>query len=741
MEIQATVTQTSQEIAQTKPPVAKGQSYQDDPTAFRISHLCEMLETYLEMEQVAEVYQAYLFGAEAHDGQHRASGEPYIYHPLAVARILAEMHMDQKSIISAILHDVIEDTGFAKDQVASRFGEEVAELVDGVSKLTHIEFASKAEAQAENFRKMMLAMVKDIRVILIKLADRLHNMRTLGVMRPDKRRRIARETLEIYAPIANRLGMNRMRLELEDLGFYAMYPNRYRVLSERVKKARGNRNEIISKLEEAIRERMRQEALIGRVIGREKHLFSIYKKMKNKHLSFNEVMDVYAVRIIVNSVDMCYRVLGAVHNLYKPVPGKFKDYIAIPKSNGYQSLHSVLFSPYGVALEVQIRTEDMDRVAEAGIAAHWLYKTEDDAASNSAQVRARRWLHDLLELQQHAGNSMEFLENVKIDLFPDEVYVFTPHGDIMELPRGATVVDFAYAVHTDVGNQCVAAKVDRQLVPLRTKLHTGQTVEIITAPNASPNPIWMDFVFTAKARTNIRHYLHQLHHDEAEELGKRLLNKCLAVHGTSIDVIPEEEIQQVSEEQGFVSISDMLCAVGLGNHIPVVVALALQQIRKKMGERTSKDDELKPPPLAIKGTEGAVINYAKCCRPIPGDPILGFITAGRGLVIHTQDCKNVAEFRDKPEKWVDVKWEEDVQGDFPIDINLLVTSKRGVLARVAATIADMEANIENVNITERDGMHSTLSFTVMVENRQHLARIMRQLRKMEEVIRIQRMNK
>ncbi len=738
------MSQTSQETARNKRYPDKGKSSlpQEDPTAFRISHLCEMLENYLEMEQVAEVYQAYLFGAEAHDGQRRVSGEAYIYHPLAVARILAEMHMDHKSIISAILHDVIEDTQFAKDQVESRFGSEVAELVDGVSKLTHIEFASKAEAQAENFRKMLLAMVKDIRVILIKLADRLHNMRTLGVMRPDKRRRIARETLEIYSPIANRLGMNRMRLELEDLGFLAMYPQRHRVIAENVKKARGNRKELVSKLEEAVLERIRQEGLTGRVIGREKHLFSIYNKMKTKQLSFSEVMDVYALRIIVDSVDACYRVLGAVHNLYKPVPGKFKDYIAIPKSNGYQSLHSVLFSHYGVAIEVQIRTEDMDRVAEAGIAAHWLYKNVDDSANN-AQIRARRWLHDLLELQQHAGNSIEFLESVKIDLFPDEVYVFTPEGEIMEMPRGATTVDFAYAVHTDVGNQCVAAKVDRQLVPLRTELLNGQTVEIITAPTATPNPIWMDFVFTAKARTNIRHFLQHLQYDEAEELGKRLLNKCLAVHGTSIDVIPEEDVQLVSEEQGFVSVSDMYCAVGLGNHIPVVVALALAQIRKKngVGSGSDKDEKLTPQPLAIKGTEGAVINYAKCCRPIPGDPILGFITAGRGIVIHTQDCKNVAEFRNKPEKWLDVKWEEDIQGDFAIDINLLVTSKRGVLARVASAIANMEANIENVNIVERDGVHSTLSFTVMVANRQHLARIMRDLRKMKEVIRIQRVKK
>ena len=741
--MQAAVTQISQETARTRnyPDIRKSSLYQQDPTAFRISHLCEMLETYLEMEQVAEVYQAYLLGAEAHDGQTRASGEAYIYHPLAVARILAEMHMDHKSIISAILHDVIEDTKFDKTFIEERFGSEVAELVDGVSKLTHIEFSSKAEAQAENFRKMMLAMVKDIRVIIIKLADRLHNMRTLGVMRPEKRRRIARETLEIYSPIANRLGMNRIRLELEDLGFLAMYPHRHRVLDENVKKARGNRKEIVSKLEESIQERMRQEGLVGRVIGREKHLFSIYNKMKMKQLSFSEVMDVYAIRLVVNSVDMCYRILGAVHNLYKPVPGKFKDYIAIPKSNGYQSLHSVLFTPFGVAVEVQIRTEDMDRVAEAGIAAHWLYKTDDDAASNNTQVRARRWLHDLLELQQHAGNSIEFLENVKIDLFPDEVYVFTPEGEIMAMSRGATAVDFAYAVHTDVGNQCVAAKVDRQLVPLRTKILNGQTVEIITDPTASPNPIWMDFVFTAKARTNIRHFLHQLHHDEAEELGKRLINKCLAVHGTSIDVIEDEDVQLVSEEQGFVSKSDMFCAVGLGNHIPIVVSLALAQVRKKMSDRTGDDDELKAQPLGIKGTEGAVINYAKCCRPIPGDPILGFITAGRGIVIHTQDCKNVTDFRDKPEKWVDVKWEDDIHGDFPVDISLLVISKRGVLARVAAAIADMEANIENVNIDERDGVHSTLSFAMLVENRLHLARIMRGLRKMEEVIRISRVNK
>ena len=654
-----------------------------------------------------------------------------------MARILAEMHMDHHSIAAAILHDVIEDTGIAKEEVAERFGEEIAELVDGVSKLTHIQFESKVEAQAENFRKMMLAMVRDIRVILIKLADRLHNMRTLGVMPPDKRRRIARETLEIYAPIANRLGMNRVRLELEDLGFAALYPMRYRVLRESLRRARGNRKEIVGKLQEAIQARLEQEGLEGEVIGREKHLYSIYKKMKDKHLAFSEVMDVYAFRIIVDSVDTCYRVLGAVHNLYTPMPGKFKDYIAIPKANGYQSLHTVLFSPYGVALEVQIRTEEMHKVAEAGIAAHWLYKSAGEGAGNSAQIRARQWLHDLLEIQQKAGNSVEFLESVKIDLFPDEVYVFTPQGDIMVLPRGATAVDFAYAVHTDVGNQCVAAKIDRRLVPLRTELYNGATVEIITSKGAQPNPAWLDFVHTAKARTHIRNVLKNLQRDEAVMLGARLLNKSLAAHGSSLESLSEEQTRKVCEEFNYETLDDLYVDIGLGNQMPMVIARALLQGEEKAGG----SEEARPRPLAIKGTEGAVVTFAKCCRPIPGDPILGFVTSGRGIVIHTEDCKNVAEYRNRPEKWIDVEWEPEIEGEFPIDIKLLVLNQRGVLAKVAATLSDMEANIENVSIEERDGMHSTLSFTVMVRNRQHLARIMRSLRSLEMVQRIYRLKK
>ncbi len=696
-----------------------------------------MLDEYLEPEQVAEVYQAYLFGAEAHDGQHRLSGEPYITHPVAVARILAELHVDHLSIMAAILHDVIEDTEIAKELVEKRFGKDVAELVDGVSKLTHIHFENKAEAQAENFRKMMLAMTRDIRVILIKLADRLHNMRTLGVMRPDKRRRIARETLDIYAPIANRLGMNNVRLELEDLGFSAMYPWRSRILDEGLRKARGNRKEIVTKMEETIKTRLEQEGLNGQVIGREKHLYSIYKKMRDKHLAFSEVMDVYAFRIIVDSVDACYRVLGAIHNLYTPVPGRFKDYIAIPKANGYQSLHTVLMSPYGVAIEVQIRTGDMHKVSEAGIAAHWLYKTNENI-SNNAQMRARQWLHELLEMQQNAGNSIEFLEHVKIDLFPDEVYVLTPNGEIKVLPRGATAVDFAYAVHTDVGNQCVAAKIDRRLMPLRTVLLNGQTVEIVTSKGAQPNPAWLDFVTTAKARSNIRAFLKNLRKEEATILGMRLLNKSLAAHGAVLEELAEEPVQRVLGEFNFENMEQMFSEIGFGNQMAMVIARALMS-----GEREPAGESDKTParPLAIKGTEGTVVTYAKCCRPIPGDPIVGFVTSGRGIVIHTEDCKNVAEYRNRPEKWIDVKWEQEIEGEFPIDIRMLVYNQRGVLATIAATLSEMEANIENVSIEERDGLHSTLSFTVSVKNRQHLARIMRHLRKLDMVSRIHRLKR
>ncbi|HKJ22524.1 MAG TPA: RelA/SpoT family protein, partial [Gammaproteobacteria bacterium] len=671
-----------------------------------IKELTDLLAAYLGPEQIAEVHQAYLFGARAHQGQQRRSGEPYISHPLAVAKILAELRMDYKSIMAAILHDVIEDTPTAKEQLVKEFGKEVAQLVDGVSKLTQIQFESRLEAQAENFRKMLLAMAHDIRVIIIKLADRLHNMRTLVAMPENKRRRIARETLDIYAPIANRLGMNTLRIELQELGLCALYPMRYRALSEAVRKARGNRKEIITKIRNTITNRMEQEGLNGRVQGREKHLYSLYQKMRTKHLPFSEVFDVYAFRIIVDSVDACYRALGLVHNLYKPVPGKFKDYIAIPKTNGYQTLHTVLFSPYGVPIEVQIRTEDMEKVANMGIAAHWLYKS-GDVTGTGAHPHVREWLRGLLEMQQSAGNSLEFLENVKVDLFPDEVYVFTPKGQIMELPRGATAVDFAYAVHTGVGNACVAAKVDRHLVPLSTPLLNGQTVEIITASNARPNPAWLNFVVTGKARANIRHYLKNLRCEESIDLGKRLLDKALTSFSLSVDQLPSARLAELLQDLKLDTPDELYEQIGLGNRIPLLVARRLVEADKAgQGPEQARPGSIKSMftrvvpnwlkwertsasrPLYIKGTEGMVVNFAKCCRPIPGDPILGLLSAGRGIVIHTESCRNVAEFRNRAEKSIDVQWEPDIKGDFPVEVRVEAADQRGVLATVAASIAE-----------------------------------------------------
>ncbi len=719
---------------------------------YLIHDLCTLLEGYLEPDQVKEVYRAYLFGAEAHEGQHRLTGEPYIYHPLAVARILAEMRMDYNTIIAALLHDVIEDTPTARDNLVSSFSEEVANLVDGVTKLTQVKFGSKAEAQAENFRKMILAMAKDIRIILIKLADRLHNMRTLGVMRPEKKRRIARETLEIYAPIANRLGMKNVCLELEDLCFEAIYPIRYQVLDKAVKEARGHRKEIVDKIRAAIEERLKSEGLNVPVIGREKHLYSIYQKMRNKALSFKEVADVFAFRIVVDNVDTCYRTLGVVHNLYKPVPGRFKDYIAIPKANGYQSLHTILFSPYGVPIEVQIRSKDMQRVAEAGIAAHWLYKTGDATPGHATE-----WLKRLLEMQQNAGNSEEFLENAKIDLFPDEVYVFTPEGDIKNMPRNATALDFAYAVHTDVGNTCVSVMIDRRLSPMRSVLHNGQTVEIITAPGAKPNPVWLDFVTTGKARANIRHFLKHIHQDEAITLGKRMLEKAMSAISISLDKSSAEALQNILDKLNVKYLERLYEDISLGNRVASVVARQISDIQagdnlqgqesagmKGMFNRYVPDwmktsaNRSSNQPLAIRGTEGSVVTYAKCCHPIPGDPILGFVSAGRGIVIHLRGCKNVREFKNSPERWVDVQWEKNMEGSYPVDIRVDTANQRGVLATVAAVISDLESNIENVSITERDGRYSTMVFTVSVKDRVHLAQLMRRIKSTEGVVKIAR---
>ncbi|TVP91449.1 MAG: guanosine-3',5'-bis(diphosphate) 3'-diphosphatase [Thioalkalivibrio sp.] len=705
-----------------------------DSTRFLISDLCAELEAYLGPEQIHEVYRAYLFGAEAHEGQTRQTGEPYIYHPLAVARTMGEMRMDHKAIVAAILHDVMEDTQTSKDRIRNEFDAEVANLVDGVSKLTHLKFRSKAEAQAENFRKMMLAITQDIRVILIKLADRLHNMRTLGVMRPDKRRRIARETLEIYAPIAQRLGMNRVRRELERLGFAAMYPLRFAVLEEAVRRARGHRREPMQKMEAAITQRMESAGIEARIFGREKGLYSIYQKMKEKRHSFREVMDVFAVRIVVGDVDGCYRALGVVHNLYKPVPGRFKDYIAIPKSNGYQSLHTVLFGPHGSPIEVQIRSSEMDRVAQSGIAAHWQYKAGDDLAV-TAQTRAREWLKDVLEIQDNVGSSIEFLENVKIDLFPEEVYTFTPMGEIMVLPRGATPVDFAYAVHSDVGNHCVAAKVDRQLAPLSARLQSGQTVEIVTAQGARPNPAWLSFVATGKARSGIRHSLKTLQTDEAMVLGRRLLERALSTLGQSLGQVSPARMNEVLDALQLEDVDALLVDVGLGNRMATLVA------RQLVGGESVREEEFCDSTgavLAVKGTEGLVVNYGRCCHPIPGDPIIGLLSAGRGLVVHRENCRNVAEQRERAGRTVALEWSSEPGAEFAVSVRAQTANRRGALAEMAAVIADHGSNIEHISFNERDGHTTAITFTLTVHDRRHLAQIIRSLRRLNDVLRVQR---
>ena len=706
-------------------------------SASRAAELCSLLEEYLDPRQVQKVFRAYQFGAAAHEGQRRLSGEPYITHPLAVARSLAEMGLDADSLCAAILHDVIEDTPTAKAEIAEAFGPEVAQLVDGVSKLTQINFRSKAEAQAENFRKMVLAMAQDIRVILIKLADRLHNMRTIWVMPPSKRGRIARETLEIYAPIAQRLGINSLRVELEDLGFAALYPMRYRVLKERLRHQRGSRRELLDTVRAGFDQALSEAKIEGRVIGREKHLWSIYQKMRHKQAGFDDIFDVYGFRLVVADVDTCYRALGLCHALYKPLPGRVKDYIAIPKINGYQSLHTTLLGPRRIQVEVQIRTADMDRVAEAGIAAHWLYKDQGNA-SNAAQSRAREWVHGLMELQESAGNSLEFIENVKIDLLPDEVYVFTPNGDIMELPKGATAVDFAYAVHSDIGDACIAANIDNRLAPLRTPLENGQTIEVIVSPIARPNPAWLDFVVTAKARTAIRHSLKRLQGEEAEALGRRLVEQALNAMNVPFAEVGAEQVDAAVQALGAESEAALFAEVGLGRRMPWLVARRLAG-----GAATSDtlpgDDQAAPmSSLTIRGTEGAVVTFARCCRPIPGDPIVGFASAGRGVVIHHQACHNVREFRNHPEKWIDVQWDPEAEGDYPAALSIEVMNDRGVLASVAAVISDMEASIDGIKIDEKEGVIATIRLVLGVQDRVHLARIMRRLRGLSAVLRITR---
>ncbi|MDH3440476.1 MAG: bifunctional (p)ppGpp synthetase/guanosine-3',5'-bis(diphosphate) 3'-pyrophosphohydrolase [Gammaproteobacteria bacterium] len=697
-----------------------------------LRQLVGTLESYMPAEHIEQVMKAYEFGALAHEGQTRMSGEPYISHPVAVAQTLADMHFDGQTIVAAILHDVIEDTEISIVQIEEQFGSEVATLVDGVSKLDQMEFTSRAEAQAESFHKMMLAMIEDIRVILVKLADRLHNMETLDAMPREKQARIARETLEIYAPIANRLGINHMKVLLEDLGFRYLYPFRYSVLQNALKRSKGSQRQIVKRISERIMKAMEEEGIKGEVRGREKHLYSIYKKMAGKRRLLSDVVDVYGFRIVVDDVNTCYRLLGIVHGLYKPMPGRFKDYIAIPRINGYQSLHTTLFGPKGLPLEVQIRTTDMDRVAEAGVAAHWQYKAIDKTTA-TPQVRARDWLARLEEIQR-TGTSEEFLESVKVDLFPDKIYVFTPKGDIMPLPKGATVVDFAYAVHTDIGNRCVAAKVDRTLVPLRTTLHNSQTVEIITARGANPNPNWVSFVMTAKARSAIRQYMKNMKISESEDLGKRLLDRSLKDLGSSLRKVGKVRLREALDELGIPESAELYGQIGLGERLAPLTARIL------VGDKND-GDETTTTSLVIAGTEGMVVSYAKCCHPIPGDDVMGYLSSGRGVVIHRNSCGNLINFRKQPEKWLTVSWESDIDRDFSSQIQVETINKTGVLAEVAAVIADSGSNIEEVSVTNPNPDVAGMVFLLQVKNRTHLAQIMRNVRKMPNVVRVGRDSK
>jgi GTP diphosphokinase / guanosine-3',5'-bis(diphosphate) 3'-diphosphatase len=688
---------------------------------------------YLKPEDVTRLETAYHFSEAAHNGQYRASGDPYISHPLAVANILAQLHLDPQALTAALLHDVMEDTSVTKTEISRKFGKPVADLVDGVSKLDRIEFETNEEAQAENFRKMLLAMARDVRVMLIKLADRLHNMRTLDAVPEAKRKRVARETLEIYAPIANRLGLNSIYQELEDLSFRYLYPARNRVLSKALKAARGNRREVVGEVGETIKKRLKQDGIDAILHGREKHLFSIYRKMREKHLSFAKVLDVFGFRIIVKDVPSCYLVLGALHALYKPIPGTFKDYIAIRKANGYQSLHTTLFGPFGSPLEVQIRTHEMHKISEAGVASHWLYKSSD-ASLNELQKKTHQWLQSLLEIQSGGGDSIEFLEHLKVDLFPDEVYVFTPKGKILSLPRGATAVDLAYAVHTDIGNRCVAVKINDELVPLRTELGNGDRVEIITASHAKPNPLWLNYVITGRARSHIRHFLKTVQSQESAQLGERLLNQALGAFQPGVGEIKEAQWDKLLKETGAKSRSDILADIGLGKRLSAVVARRLLS----RGESTAEERKAVGPVL-IRGSEGMAVQFAQCCMPIPGDPIIGLINKGQGMVIHTHDCPAIAKTRADPDKVFDVEWAPETKKLFNVSIKLVAMNQRGVLAKVAAEIAEANSNIDNVAVDPQEGdQYATLSFTLQVANRLHLAQIMRALRRLQEVIRITR---
>ena len=690
--------------------------------------LIEEASAYLKPQDVGYVRDAIEFGRAAHQGQTRQSGDPYISHPIAVARTLTTLHLDVQAIIAALLHDVVEDTDVTSAQVAEKFGEPVAELVDGLSKLDRIQFETREDAQAENFRKMLLAMARDVRVILIKLADRLHNMRTLESVSHDKSERIARETMEIYAPIANRLGLNDIYRELLDLSFKYLHPNRYAVLAKALRVARGNRREVVSKILDAIRQRLAEFNIQADVTGREKNIYSIYKKMQSKSLAFAEVLDIYGFRVLVDDFASCYVALGALHGLYKPIPGKFKDYIAIPKVNGYQSLHTTLFGPFGTPIEIQIRTHEMHKIADAGVASHWLYKS-GHISIKDLHKKTHLWLQELLESLSQSSDSSEFLEHLKVDLFPDEVYVFTPKGKILSLPRGATAVDFAYSVHTDIGNHCIAVKVNHEPVPLRTPLRNGDRVEVVTAPYAKPNPAWLGYVATSKARSHIRHFLKTMQSGESAKFGERLLNQALHALGVKPQDMDKAHWSKLLKETGAKTRKEILADIGLGRRLNLVVARQLACIGETLPSETAASMA-----ITIKGTEGTAVQFAKCCHPIPGDPIIGVLKSGQGLTVHTRDCPSLHKGRGG-EQWMDAVWDKHIHRSFEVGLKLMVANQRGVLAKVAAAMAEAESNIENVSFAH-EGENSALNFTLEVNDRKHLANIMRRLRRIPEVKRI-----
>jgi GTP pyrophosphokinase len=700
------------------------------------SKLTQLLKAYLSQKEIELVWEAYRYSDKAHMGQKRVGGEAYISHPVSVACIASEFHLDAASIQAALLHDVVEDTPSTADDIKKKFGSQVAKLVDGLSKLDKIHFENDTEAQAENFRKMLLAMSQDVRVILIKLADRLHNMQTLAPLKPSKRKKISQETLDIYAPIANRLGLNSVYQELEDLSFQYIHPLRYKTIQKAIIASRGNRKEIIEKTLMAIEEKLKKSGIKAEVTGREKNPASIHRKMLNKHTNFSQINDIYGFRIAVSNLNDCYLTLGELHSLYKPIPGKFKDYIAIPKANGYQSLHTTLFGPFGMPFEIQIRSENMHKLAEAGVAAHWLYKNKD-AHVTELQQQTNQWLKRLLEIQTESSDSFEFLEHLKIDLFPDEVYVFSPKGKIFVLPKGSTTIDYAYAVHTVVGNTAMAAKINQELVPLRAELTTGDHIEIITASVAKPNPAWLNFVITPKARSQIRLYLRSAETKDLIILGNSMLNNALKAFHVGPATIRKRHWDKLILDYHLDSKDNILIDIALGKRINVMVA---HQLTSKIdGSKQIKKQTKFLDVITIKGSEGMAIKLATCCHPIPGDPILGFINKDRGLIIHTHDCPSIRKFKLDHEKWVDVEWEPNPDAYFNVNLNLLVINERGVLAKITSVIADSEANIDNISVDEGDGSSfSNLRFIVQIRNRLHLADLIRNLRKISKINKISR---